>query len=135
MNGKTTGGLRQSFATEIGKTYRVMFDMSGAFMGGSSIKYLTVTAGNATGNVSYSYSFEMFTGWSVKNMGWTSKGFDFTANDTVTTLSFDSGNTGYYGPAIDNVSVRPTPTPEPSAMVLGIFALAGFRTGRKKNTK
>jgi choice-of-anchor C domain-containing protein len=109
------GTLVTSFATTMGQTYRVSFDLAGNPDNGDPIKHLEVTAGAG----SQTYTFDT-TGHSHGSMGWETQTFDFTATSTLTSLSFISQDdpTSAFGPALDNVSVDAVPEPA-TLMLLG----------------
>ena len=116
------GQIEQTFATTIGATYFVSFDLSGNFnsdkssacqlpaSGQSKTLYVDVstppTAGTALGKP---YTFDYFSGYSYSNMGWTSQGYSFIATGTSSTLTFtaDPKNTTNCGPVLANVAVTP----------------------------
>ncbi|MFH1110426.1 MAG: choice-of-anchor C family protein [Planctomycetota bacterium] len=101
LNGGQTGGVGQMFSTEPGRTYRVLFDMSGNPDGGSPIKQLRVEAAMQTG----AFEFDTSGHSRPANMGWVEQVWQFTATSAETTLAFYSLMGGTYGPAIDNVRV------------------------------
>jgi len=85
---------------------------------------MTVEAAGQSTN----FSFDV-TGKTLSNMGWTPQSWQFTANNTQTTLEFSSLTPNPYGPALDNVAVVPadTPVPEPGT-ILGSLILLGLGT-------
>jgi len=122
--GASPGGIKQTFNTTVGETYRVTFDLAGNPNASPIIKDMRVSAGGSSADFSFNT-----TGKSNSNMGWLSKSWDFTANSTTTTLEFIDLTNSFAGPALDNVSVialspppTPTPIPEPSS-VLGLLSL------------
>ncbi|MCA2719617.1 MAG: choice-of-anchor C family protein [Microcystis sp. M169S2] len=133
--GASPGGIKQTFNTTVGGTYRVTFDLAGNPNASPIIKEMRVSAGGSSAD----FSFDT-TGKSRSNMGWVSNSWDFTANSTTTTLEFiDLTNSfltnSFAGPALDNVSVialspppTPTPIPEPSS-VLGLLSLGVLGIG------
>lgn len=128
LNGSSVGVISQSFATVVGQTYNVSFDLAGNPEGGGAVKYLTagVTGGHA-------FTFDT-TGHSRAAMGWTTQGFSFVADSTTSTLRFagDSRNS-YYGAALDNISVMAAvPEPETYGMLLAGLALLGVVARRKR---
>ena len=60
-------------------------------------------------------------------MGWTSHSLDFVAAGTSTLLSFGpTGNAaGFYGPALDNVSVAAA-VPEPATWAMMLIGFGGL---------
>ncbi|HVM58942.1 MAG TPA: choice-of-anchor C family protein [Candidatus Paceibacterota bacterium] len=111
LNGTTTGSVSQTFATSVGTTYDVTFDLSGnpdsrpvgdPFYS-PSVKDVQVSA---TGGSPADYTFDTSAmGNSLGNMMWQAKTYSFTATAANTTLTFASQIPGAFGPAIDNVSV------------------------------
>ncbi|MDM8564028.1 choice-of-anchor C family protein [Candidatus Halobeggiatoa sp. HSG11] len=96
--GGREGAISQSFSTEIGIEYKVLFDLAG-YPSGNRIPSLTVSVG------SYSQDFYFdVAGHNTAQMGWTEKSFTFTANREKTKLTFTGGD---IYPAIDNVRVFP----------------------------
>ncbi len=101
LDGSTNGELAQAFATTVGTTYTVTFDMAGN-PSGTPVKRLQVSADNAF----QEYTFDT-TGRTPSNMGWTTKTFTFTATTPTMVLAFNSLSAAgsNAGPAIDNVRV------------------------------
>jgi choice-of-anchor C domain-containing protein len=105
LNGSPgVGGIAQTFYTVPGQQYRVSFALSGHPDGGNDVKQLGVSAAGQTAR----FYFDT-TGFSRSYMGWRDETWVFTANAATTTLEIYSlsysSSDGYYGPAIDNVSV------------------------------
>ncbi|MEO8303685.1 MAG: choice-of-anchor C family protein [Betaproteobacteria bacterium] len=99
------GGIRQTFDTVPGTTYRVTFDLAGNYGGAPVIKPLAVTINGVTSN----FTFDS-TGRSQFNMGWTSHTINFVANSTSSTIDFvsdisASGGSLNAGAALDNVQI------------------------------
>lgn len=97
----TAGSVSQTFATVAGHTYKVSFDLAGNPVGAPVVKTLEVDAGG----MPQSYIFDT-TGKTLADMGWAEQTFEFTATGTSTTLTFASMDTGFYGPALDNVKIK-----------------------------
>jgi hypothetical protein len=67
-------------------------------------------------------------------MGWVYHVLDFTAAANATTLSFLSQTPGaFFGPTIDDVSVRPVP--EPASMLLFSTGAAGLLVSRLRRRR
>lgn len=109
MNGTSGGSISQTFATEIGKQFKVLFDMAGNPDSSPNIKELELST---SGSV-VTFMFDT-TGKSRTNMGYEEKSFIFTATDTTTTLTFRSLISGNAGPVLDNVRVSSVTTPTPT---------------------
>jgi len=126
LSGENAGGIKQTFNTTVGKTYRVTFDLAGNTFTSPTIKDMRVSAGGSSAD----FSFDT-TGKSNSNMGWLSKSWDFTANSTTTTLEFTGLGNSDAGAALDNVSVIALSSPsipEPSSM-LGLLGLGVLGIG------
>jgi choice-of-anchor C domain-containing protein len=98
------GGIRQTFSTVNGATYRVSFALAGNPEG---ISTPIMRMGVGTAGSSTEFSFDI-TGKSITNMGWQIKSWTFVAMGSSTTIEFYSlmSASSRYGPAIDNVSVE-----------------------------
>jgi choice-of-anchor C domain-containing protein len=101
MSGVGAGTLSQTFATTIGNTYNVSFQLSGNPAGLPTVKTLEVSA---TGGAVGLYSYDV-TGNDLTNMNWRPESYSFLATSVSSTLSFVSTTAGAFGPAIDNVVV------------------------------
>ncbi|MGZ6299708.1 MAG: choice-of-anchor C family protein [Candidatus Limnocylindria bacterium] len=104
LSGTDAGTLSQTLATTIGNTYTVSFFLSGNPAGPPTVKTLDVSA---TGAVTTSYTYDV-TGNSLTTMNWTAETYTFLATSASTTLSFVSTSAGFFGPALDNVSITET---------------------------
>ena len=124
------GSVSQAITTEIGKTYRVSFDLAGNPDGGPYPKQLLVTVdGVDPGN----YSF--LTGSTSRlNMGWVGKTYRFTATSTSSLLKFTSLANTPSGPALDNVSISAVPEASTWVMLVAGFGLVGFTARRRRHT-
>ncbi len=113
------GGIAQTFATHAGVTYAVNFAMAGNPHGSPEPKVMAVeAAGQST-----SFIFDA-TGTTYVNMAWEKKNWKFVATGTTTTLEFYSLDNidGFYGPALDSVSVNPVPVAiDPTVLALWHF--------------
>lgn len=132
MNGNQAGTIAQTISTIIGRTYRLRFDMSGNPDNGSATRLVLL---GANGPLAPPQSYTFVTGVTPlnnrQNMNWEERGVNFTATSTSTVISFQSQNAGFFGAAIDNVSVA---VPEPStwAMMIIGFGAAGAVLRRRR---
>ncbi|NTW99769.1 MAG: choice-of-anchor C family protein [Geobacteraceae bacterium] len=136
--------LGTQFATEVGKTYRVQFDMAG----NPDKNYSKSLVAVSMNNVIYEFTFDQ-AGHTRDSMGWETKSFDFVASDSLSQLGFGDITTGSYeqgeileeawGAALDNVRVDLAPVPEPSTILLlgaglacfGVFSRRSCKPGQK----
>jgi choice-of-anchor C domain-containing protein len=100
------GALEQSVATVPGRRYRLSFALAGNPEGPPRVKTLVVSAGPT----SRTFSFDS-AGHTRQAMGWRTQTLDFTAAASTTTIGFartdGSPRSGWWGPAIDDVSLVP----------------------------
>jgi hypothetical protein len=104
LNGLETGAISQIVETIPGMTYQVTFDMSGNPDGGPAEKTMSVSADGIS-----SQTFQYITGANTRtDMQWVSHTYYFMATDSTTLLTFASQTAGWFGPALDNVSMELT---------------------------
>ncbi|MEQ8975383.1 MAG: choice-of-anchor C family protein [Coleofasciculus sp. C1-SOL-03] len=112
------GGVAQTFSTSPDQQYLVSFALAGHPSG------LLQTMEVAAAGQSELFSFQA--GTDLRNIGWETQSWLFTAIDTETTLEFSSLQTDYPfgGPALDNVSVTAVSVPEPMTTIGYVVALS-----------
>jgi choice-of-anchor C domain-containing protein len=96
------GGIEQTFATAVGQSYVVTFDLSGNPGGPPQVKTVRVAVDGFTQDYSFNSS-----GQSIQALTWQPVTFSFTATGATVTLSFTSLTpfANSYGALIDNVRV------------------------------
>ena len=102
LSGNGPGAISQTFTTIAGATYHVSFALSGNPAGAPAVKTLTVDAGGAPTTYSYDTAAAANT---LADMKWSTKTFTFTAASATTSLTFTSTTAGFFGPALDKVTV------------------------------
>jgi choice-of-anchor C domain-containing protein len=89
LDGRSPGGIEQTFATDVGQTYVVSFDLSGNPGNGQPgtglpiIKQLLVSVDD----FAQQYAFDS-SGLTIEALTWQTIMFSFIASDTTATLSF-----------------------------------------------
>jgi choice-of-anchor C domain-containing protein len=101
MDGDRAGAIEQTFITQPGQCYTVLFQFSGNPSNLPRIKTMRIEAAGESTTTQFDTA-----GRSFQNMGWELRTWQFTASAGQTTLRFTSLNnlTGW-GPALDNVRV------------------------------
>ena len=128
------GGIAQNFATKTGATYRLTFDFANNPFGPLASMNFGV---NGRGSSSFMQSVT-HTGSVLNNMNWTSFTYEFTANDTLSTLFFtNTAGITSGGIYLDNVNVEyvsggiGVPEPATWALMISGFGLAGTALRRR----
>lgn len=122
-NSNGFGGIRQTIVTEIGRSYRLTFDI------GNSPAFNGELAAVITGGVGSNFPDWTFGGGGRTGNAWDTVTYDFVATSAATELIFGGGpafgvNNQYVG--LDNVSVVDLGVPEPGTwalMLMGFGAL------------
>jgi choice-of-anchor C domain-containing protein len=103
LTGFNAGAISQTLTTTIGNTYIVTFDLSGNPAGPPTTKTLTV---GATGAPTTAYTFDTAAAANtLTDMKWAPQTYSFLATSTSSVLTFTSTTDGFWGPALDNVTV------------------------------
>jgi choice-of-anchor C domain-containing protein len=103
LTGFNAGAISQTLTTTIGNTYVVTFDLSGNPAGPPTTKTLTV---GATGAPTTAYAFDTAAaGNTLADMKWAPQSYSFLATNASSVLTFTSTTDGFWGPALDNVTV------------------------------
>lgn len=141
LSAGNAGGVSQLVTgLDVGRSYSVLFNMSGNFVGGNAVKQLKASFGS----ISEVFKFDT-TGINQTNMGWQEHSLDFVANDTSGLLSFSSLENNAFGAALDNVRIVANdpqqsrfqarivaPVPVPAGGLLLLTALGGGLVLRRK---
>lgn len=116
--------ISQSFATTIGTDYTLSFLLGAPWFDTA----VTATVGGASQTFSLAAQDQY-------GFPWVTETLSFTADNVLTTLTFESVNGGWWAPVIDNVSVEAAgaPVPEPSTFFLLGAGLAGVGFLRRKS--
>jgi choice-of-anchor C domain-containing protein len=116
LSGVDAGSIQQTISGfELGHLYHLSFLLAGNPEAGPFPKNMNVAIGSASEEYVFSGVFN------TSNLGWSERFLDFTASASSLTLSFQSLNPGFSGPALDRVSI--IPVPEPGVLVLGALGL------------
>ncbi|TWU08136.1 LamG-like jellyroll fold domain-containing protein [Stieleria varia] len=105
LNGNTTGVITQTFATEVGREYQLVFVAAGNFAGAQSHVDFQVSVGGHSQDVTIGHP----TGWSASTPMANSYTLKFTADSESTVLRFASLDTGSYAAVIADVQVIEIP--------------------------
>lgn len=132
MSGNSPAVISQTIiGLVVSQVYKIFFDLSGNPDGPPVLKSLDVSVGGPA----TTYTYDVFVnGNTLANMNWVTNFFTFVATSTSQTLSFASvnDNFGYYGAALDNVSIAAVPLPAGAPLLLGgLVALAALRRRRR----
>ncbi|MBY0467886.1 MAG: DUF642 domain-containing protein [Burkholderiaceae bacterium] len=135
--GYDKGVQSDAFATVVGATYRISFDVGNYLPFGQATVGLSVAGG----------AEQLFTNTSLAStstnpMNWTSFSVDWVANTTSTRLSLlgraNGALSNNLGIGLDNVSVErvvpTTPVPEPETWSLMMVGLAAFALTARRGT-
>ena len=118
-NGGSGGKITQTFTTTPQTTYNVSFNYAVLL---ESNNAFTAHLAYGVGDTSSTLIIDMPASGNDGPVlsSWTTKTFSFTATGNSTTLWFsgDQPWAGFYGSAIDKVTVNALPTPEPSTTIL-----------------
>ena len=131
----STGGIAQSFATVIGRSYRLTFDYANnPFIGFAEMDFGVLDGAADVFRKSLAHS-----GSSTSNMAWTGSEFEFTATSALSTLFFTKTQQGNLngGMYLDNIQVEQmgagaVPEPATWALMIGGFGFAGAALRRQR---
>jgi choice-of-anchor C domain-containing protein len=130
LSGTDAGAIEQTFNTVRNEMYRVTFDIAGnpgSDSASPSTRELRASIDTGSHSLFEEFTFDT-TGQSLKDMGWLTQEFVFTAKDSTSTLRFSSLTEGGYGPALDNVQVSVVPVaPAAFFMLSGLLSFVGFK--------
>jgi choice-of-anchor C domain-containing protein len=135
LSGNNAGSVSQSFATTVGTTYTVNFDLSGNPDAGTGNKISVISISGSLPTVQI---YDVLASNSRDAMNWQNYSYTFTAFATSSTLTFASAEYNPYGPALDNVSILESggsgsfvPEPASWAMMVAGFGLVGLSARRR----
>ena len=134
MNGLAEGSISQQIkGLTKGQQYTIQFSLAGNPDSKTPPeRKLDVMVGLD----SASYTFTI-AGGTTSAMGWIVHSLVFVAQDTTALLTFASAVSGFYGPALDNVSIAATPLPAALPLflsVLGLFGWFSWLKGAREST-
>jgi choice-of-anchor C domain-containing protein len=125
----STGGIEQSFATQIGKTYSLTFAYANNAFGGPTNDTAEVDVFGASQLLT---DFVNHSSSTTADLNWTIYTKTFVANSTSTRLSFnETVGGGNAGVLLDAISVSAVPELATWAMMLIGFAGLGFVAYRR----
>ena len=123
LSALTSGGVSQMLnGFEVGKRYRLTFDVSANPDGGNDTKTLLVSA---TGGVPVMYNYVRTAANTRANMLWTTLSYDFVASGAMQSVQFRSQEFNPSGVALDNVAISLVPEPAAWALLIAGFAMTG----------
>ena len=129
LSAGTSGGVMQTITgLEIGKHYRVTFDLSANPGGALGTKRALVSE---TDGVAESRFYELTAANTNADMLYQTYTYDFVASHTFGDLQFRSEEFNPYGIVLDNVSISIVPEPAVWGLMIAGFGLAGFAARRR----
>lgn len=136
LNGLETGGIAQTFDVKPNTPYKISF-----YMSGNPDQRLNQPLRVSVDGVDVDQDPATFTWPGIvtsqtrENMGWVEMVYSFTTGATTSsvTLTFQSLTQGFFGPAIDNVSVAVVPLPFALPMFLAGLGAIGVISRRRKD--
>lgn len=134
-SGATTGGaISESLATVVGQKYNLKFSYAALTETNALSKSLTC---NITGSPVHTCTVTATAADVGKLTPWVEETISFTATATATTVRFDGmkARVGWYGVAIDKISVNPVPEPGTTMLFgIGVAGLLAFAWRKRKAT-
>ncbi|NWH08024.1 MAG: choice-of-anchor C family protein [Alphaproteobacteria bacterium] len=132
LNGMGAGGLSQTFDVVTGTEYMVRFLMSGN-PDGADTQFLKASVNSGANSSIAVFAWPSSAANTRADMDWTEVFFTFTAGSSSATLTFESFFTsGFFGAAIDNVSVVAVPLPMALPLFGAGLAALGLVSRRRK---
>lgn len=133
LNGVGAGGLTQTFDVVKGTEYIVSFLLSGNPDGGNITQFLKSSVQSGANSSIAVFAWPSSAANTRTNMDWTEVFFTFTAGSNSAKLTFESFFTsGFFGAAIDNVSVVAVPLPMALPLFGAGLAALGLVSRRRK---
>ena len=117
---------------DVGKRYRVTFDLSANPDGPNGMKRLTVSASNGAAESRF---YDLTDANSPANMLYQTNTYDFIAGNTYADLAFRSAVFDPYGVVLDNVTISVVPEPAVWGLMLTGFALTGASVRRRRRAR
>jgi len=132
LSALASGGVKQTVTGfQIGKRYRISFDLSGNPDGGNNSKRMVMSA---TGGVAAVYVYTL-TDNTRADMNWTTLTYEFNASGISQDIQFRSLETNPFGAALDNVSISLVPEPATWGLLIAGFAMTGVAMRRRQTAQ
>ncbi len=133
LSALSSGGVSQQITGfEVGKRYRITFDLSGNPDGGEGIRTLVMSA---TGGEAVLYEYVVGPENSAGNMLYQTLTYDFVASNTMQGVQFRSLENSSFGVVLDNVSISLIPEPATWGLMVVGFAMTGALVRRRARVR